>query len=89
MPSSAGSTARTTSSSIDDLPAPFDHEAARSAHRDLGEVLGATLPDLDELQRAGPPEADQALRILRRHLGPRCLRDVATFTVGEGMLGRG
>ena len=73
----------------DDLPAPLDREAVMGAHRALGRALEATMLDLDELQRAGAVGADEALQIVRGHLGPRFVRDVETFTVGEGFIGRG
>lgn len=73
----------------DDLEYSFDRAAAMEAHRELGQALEATLVDLDELQRAGITAADDALDNVRRHLGPRFVRDVATFTVGEGFVGRG
>lgn len=73
----------------DDLPAPLDRSSAVEAHRELGHALEATMVDLDELQRAGASTADDALLVLRAHLAPRFLRDVGTFSVGEGFVGRG
>jgi hypothetical protein len=73
----------------DDLPSPLDRESATSAHHELGCALETSLVDLDELQRAGESSADAALQVLRAHLGARYLRDVETFTVGEGFVGRG
>ena len=73
----------------DDLPAPPDHDAIASAHRELGEALVANVRDLDVLQRAGDTRADAALDEIRAHLLPRYVRDVATVTVGAGMVGRG
>lgn len=71
------------------LPPPPDRAELMAAHRELTEGLAAMLPDLDELIRGGVAEADHALQILRGYLGPRYVRDVARFTVGEGLLGRG
>lgn len=73
----------------DDLPAPLDREQVMAAHRQLGHALEASMIDLDELQRAGDANADAALLVIRAHLGPRFVRDVATQAVGGGMLGRG
>ena len=73
----------------DDLPAPPDHESIAAAHRVLGEALVANVRDLDVLQRAGDTRADAALDKIRAHLLPRYVRDVATVTVGAGMVGRG
>ena len=72
-----------------DRPAPPDRSELESAHRALGDALTATLLDLDALQQSGSAVADQALGVLRGHLGPRYVRDTVTFTVGGGMLGRG
>lgn len=72
-----------------DLPAPMDTSAAVSAHRELSHALEATMTDLDELQRDGATAADEALGVVRAHLAPRFLRDVGTFAVGEGFVGRG
>ena len=60
-----------------------------AAHRELGFSLQATMIDLDELQREGNPDADAALDIIRGHFGPRLVRDVQTFLVGDALLGRG
>ncbi len=72
-----------------DLPSPPDHDAIASAHRELGEALVANVRDLDVLQRVGDTRADAALDEIRAHLLPRYVRDVATVTVGAGMVGRG
>jgi hypothetical protein len=73
-----------------DLPMPDDPAVARAAHRQLSQALGATMVDLDELQRSGvAPAADEALQLVRAHLGPRFVRDVQTAAVGEGFVGRG
>ncbi len=74
---------------LPDLPPPGDRQAIADAHRQLGFALVATMRDLDVLQRAGDTRADEALDVLRSHLGPRYLRDAATVLVGEGMVGRG
>lgn len=72
----------------DELPIPLEREAVMAAHRELGLALQANMIDLDELQRAGDTEADAALDVIRGHLGPRMMRDVQTFLVGDGMVGR-
>jgi hypothetical protein len=72
-----------------DRPTPADPAELTAAHRELTESLAASMRDLDELQRAGLSQADEALQIIRGHLGSRYLRDVATVTVGGGMVGRG
>ena len=74
---------------LDDLPAPSDRTALSDTHRELGHAIEATMIDLDELQRAGETAADDALAVVRAHLAPRFLRDVETFSVGEGFVGRG
>ena len=72
-----------------ELPAPFDRDAAFTAHDELGRAIEATFYDLDELQRAGIGSADEALQVVRAHLGPRFVRDAETVVVGEGFVGRG
>lgn len=72
-----------------DRPPLPDLDELRAAHRELGQALEADMLDLDELQRAGETRADEALQVIRAHLAPRYLRDVATVAVGAGMLGRG
>ncbi len=72
-----------------DLPIPEDPAHARAAHRQLGQALRDTMIDLDELQRSGISSADDALQVVRAHLGPRYVRDVQTSMVGEGFVGRG
>jgi hypothetical protein len=72
-----------------DVAIPEDQSPVRTAHRDLGYALQDTMIDLDTLQRAGHSQADEGLNILRAHLMPRIMRDVATVTVGAGMVGRG
>jgi hypothetical protein len=59
------------------------------AHRALGQALLENAKDLDVLQRSGVAEADAALAVVRAHWGPRYVRDLATITVGSGVLGRG
>jgi len=72
-----------------DLPAPPDADVITAAHTELGRAIEATFLDLDELQRAGVASADDAVQVVRAHLGPRYVRDAQTIVVGEGMLGRG
>jgi hypothetical protein len=72
-----------------DLPAPPDADVVMAAHTELGRAIEATFFDLDELQRAGVASADDAVQVVRAHLGPRYVRDAQTIMVGEGMLGRG
>lgn len=73
----------------EELPPPADRDATIAAHTELGRAIEASFLDLDELQRAGVASADDALQVVRGHLGPRFVRDVKTFCVGEGFLGRG
>ena len=73
----------------DEVPIPLDREVVMAAHRDLGFAVQETMIDLDELQRAGDSDADAALDIVRGHMGPRLVRDVQTFLVGDALLGRG
>ncbi len=73
----------------DELPIPVDRDAVMAAHRELGFALQATMIDIDELQRAGNADADAALETIREHMGPRLVRDVQTFLVGDALLGRG
>ena len=79
----------TTLGAGDEVPVPLDRDVVMAAHRELGFALQATVVDLDELQRAGNAEADEALGILRGYMGPRLVRDVQTFLVGDAMVGRG
>jgi hypothetical protein len=72
-----------------DLPAPPDAEVVMVAHTELGRAIEATFLDLDELQRAGITSADEAVQVVRAHLGPRYVRDAQTMVVGEGLVGRG
>jgi len=73
----------------DEVPIPLDREVVMAAHRELGFSLEATTVDLDELQRDGNADAEAGLEILRGHMGPRLVRDVQTFLVGDAMVGRG
>ena len=79
----------TTLGAGDEVPVPLDREVVMAAHRKLGLALQATIIDLDELQRAGNADADAGLEIVRAHMGPRLVRDVQTFLVGDALLGRG
>ena len=79
----------TTLGAGDEVPIPLDRDVVMAAHRELGSSLQATLADLDELQRNGDADADAGLDILRGHMGPRLVRDVQTFLVGDALLGRG
>jgi uncharacterized protein YbjQ (UPF0145 family) len=77
-----------------EVPIPLDREAVMAAHRELGFALQATMIDIDELQRADAgadlaATADDALELIREHMGPRLVRDVQTFLVGDALLGRG
>ncbi len=73
----------------DEVPIPLDRDAVMAAHRELGLALQDDMVDLDELQRSGDTDADAALDVIRGHLGPRLVRDVQTFLVGDALLGRG
>ena len=72
-----------------DVPMPPDQEPIRAAHRELSFALQDCITDLDVLQRAGHPEGDVALQVIRGHLMGRIVRDIQTITVGAGMAGRG
>jgi hypothetical protein len=74
---------------LDDLAMPADRAAVMAAHRELGHGLESTMLDLDELQRAGESVADDALQVVRGHLGPRFVADVEMLIVGDGFVGRG
>lgn len=71
-----------------ELPPPMDRAAALAAYDELSRGLEASFRDLDELQRAGVESADASLQVIRGHLTPRYLRDVAAIQVGEGFVGR-
>ena len=73
----------------DEVPVPIDRDIVMAAHRALGLALQDDMIDLDELQRAGDTDADVALEVIRAHMGPRLVRDVQTFLVGDAMVGRG
>ena len=45
---------------------------------------GSAVADAD-----GNADADAGLEIVRAHMGPRLVRDVQTFLVGDALLGRG
>ena len=60
-----------------------------AAHLELGRAIEASFLDLDELQRAGVASADDALDVVRAHLGQRYVRDAETVVVGDGFVGRG
>jgi hypothetical protein len=77
-----------TFGSWSELPAPSDRDDVVAAHTELGRAIEASFLDLDELQRAGVAAADDAVQVIRTHLGPRYVREAATIMVGEGMLGR-
>lgn len=74
--------------SMTELPPPLDREAALAAYDRLSRGLEESFRDLDELQRAGVAAAGASLEIIRGHLAPRYLSDVATIQVGEGFVGR-
>jgi hypothetical protein len=73
----------------DEIPIPLEREVVMAAHRQLGLALQDSMIDLDELQRAGDSDADTGLQMVREHMGPRIMRDVQTFLVGDALLGRG
>ena len=73
----------------DEIPPPLDREVLMAAHRELGGALQESMIDLDELQRSGDTDADAGLETIRGHMGPRIMRDVQTFLVGDALLGRG
>ncbi len=71
------------------IPIPIGRDVLMAAHRELGFALQESMFDLDELQRAGDTGADAGLELIRSHFGPRIMRDVQTFLVGDALLGRG
>lgn len=79
----------TTLGAGEPVPIPLDRDTLMAAHRALGEAVQGTMIDLDELQRDGNTDADAGLELIREHFGPRMMRDVQTFLVGEAMVGRG
>lgn len=73
----------------DEVPIPIGRDVLMAAHRELGLALQESMIDLDELQRAGDSAAGAGLETIREHMGPRIMRDVQTFLVGDALLGRG
>jgi hypothetical protein len=73
----------------DEIPIPIGRDVLMAAHRELGFALQESMIDLDELQRAGDSDADAGLELIRGHFGPRIVRDVQTFLVGDALVGRG
>lgn len=71
------------------LPAPPDGIELVAAHRELTQAIESTFRDLDELQRSDVAPADDAIQVVRAHLAPRYMRQVAAFSVGDGFVGRG
>ena len=72
-----------------EIPIPLDRDVLMAAHRELGEAVQDTMIDLDVLQREGNTDADAGLELIRGHFGPRIMRDVQTFLVGDALVGRG
>jgi hypothetical protein len=72
----------------DELPIPLDRDTVMAAHRALGDAMQQTMVDLDQLQRDGNTDADAGLELIRGHMGPRIMRDVQTFLVGDALVGR-
>jgi hypothetical protein len=66
-----------------DLPIPPSPSAVSDAHHRLSEELIGTLSELDELIRAGDPQADAALLRVRQHLSSRATRDFQSLTVSS------
>ena len=77
-----------TLGSRSELPPPMDRAAALAAYEELSRGIEASFRDLDELLRSDVPTAQASLDIIRGHLMPRYLRDVAAVQVGEGFVGR-
>ena len=74
---------------VADLPNPLSPSAVSNAHHRLSEGLIGTLSDLDELLRAGDPQAGAALLRVRRHLSSRAARDLqSTMVSPSSMAGR-
>ncbi len=71
------------------LPAPPDGIELVASHRELTTAIESTFRDLDELQRGDVASADDAVQVIRGHLAPRYMRQVAAFSVGDGFVGRG
>lgn len=74
--------------SCEHLPSPMDRTVALEAHRKLSEAIEQSFYDLDELLAGGSNAAMSALDVIREHLGQRYVRDVVSFTVGDGFVGR-
>ncbi len=74
---------------LPDLALKPEWQPIADAHSQLGRALEASFTDLDVLQRAGNVQAEVALMIMRTHLGPRYIREVQSFVLGGGMIGRG
>ncbi|MEM9747118.1 MAG: hypothetical protein AAF945_10530 [Actinomycetota bacterium] len=72
----------------DELPVPVDRDAALASYEELGHAIEASFRDLDELLRDGVESAAAAQDVVRAHLMPRYLRDVASIKVHEGFVGR-
>lgn len=72
-----------------EVPLPQAQDPIREAHRSMSLEIQSTIADLDVLQRAGESRADVALNIVRAHLAPRVVRDVATVSLEGGFVGRG
>ena len=74
---------------VADLPIPLSPSAVYSAHHRLSEGLIGTLSDIDELLRAGHPQAGAALLRVRQHLSSRATRDIQSTMASPGsMAGR-
>lgn len=71
------------------VPIPQPQDPIRTAHRSMSLDLQETITDLDVLQREGESRADEALNVVRTHLAPRLVRDVATVSLEGGFVGRG
>ncbi len=72
-----------------DLPAIPDWGTLSAAHGELSQGVVETLDDLDALMTAGNASGTEALLRLRTHLGARTAREVGTYLVAAGMVGRG
>lgn len=73
----------------EEIPIPIERDVLMAAHREVGFALQESMIDLDELQRGGDTDADDGLELIRGHFGPRIMRDVQTFLVGDALVGRG
>lgn len=72
-----------------EIPIPLDRDVLMAAHRALGLAVQESMIDLDVLQREGSTDADAGLELIREHFGPRIMRDVQTFLVGDALVGHG